>query len=97
MEVTFDEKNTKILCEFKNQDADTSDEQCSIVYVDCQQQSIPGGKQFNTTNNVADGLQFPLEFSSGDQATYCYVVTASNATYTVIVEGSITFGKLYYT
>ena len=92
VEVRFDPETTSIFCTFPNQE-DTSDKQCSIVYVECQRQTISQSKQSNTTNVVVNSLQIPLVFDNSGQATYCYIVTAGNTTHTFRVEGKIVHGK----
>ena len=93
VEIRFDPETTSIFCTFPNQE-DTSDKQCSIVYVDCQRRTISHSKQSNTTNVVVNSLQIKLVFDNSKQATYCYIVTAGNTTHSIRVAGQLDYGKL---
>ena len=82
--------STSILCKFLNQQ-DMNDVSCSIEYKECQHTETT---QLNaTSSNMPNTLQITLLFDRSDQAKYCYIVTASNSTLIVYVQGTLIHGN----
>ena len=77
--------NTSISCTFLNK-ADSSPKSCSVLYGTC-------GQEMDTIQgNAIDGSPFMIIIqlnSSIVRSTDCYIVTASNGTYEIVVNGSI--------
>ena len=94
VKVTYDEDTTGItfFCTFLNQ-LDITDISCSINYVQCQREALSVPKQLNATSSgVPNVLQIVLTFDDSGEATYCYSIKATNASYTVHVDGTLNFG-----
>ena len=85
VEVKYDPATSAITCVFLNQPQGmVIVKSCQIQYGDCQLKMTLTSNETTTTNDVALNLQFS---ASGQE--YCYVVTASNGSHTVMVEGRI--------
>ena len=83
--ITFQSAN-KILCTFLDQQIrDQSTMSCDVTYGPCQQEltEISRGKITATANTVNIAI-YP------QTSEYCYMVNASNGTFTVLIEGEIT-------
>lgn len=74
-----------IICSFQNP-LDASNKSCSVQYGRCDQMFTQTVSVDTSSNNVS------LKLSLSDGASYCYIVTASNDSYVVIVEGRILIG-----
>ena len=80
-------KDKTVLCTFLNP-LDTSQKSCSVRYGQCGQElsrRMESESRDGGSNNV---ISFKLNIEGNDQ-TLCYAITASNSTYTIIVEGQI--------
>ena len=85
VDVSFDTTARRFICTFTN-NQDLSEKSCSIIlYRDCREQDVLT-TQVNSTNSqivlVVGSLQ-------SDSSVYCYVVTASNDTIIVNINGTI--------
>ena len=67
-----------------------SEKSCSIVYRVCEQEQVTGTVQENSTGN---NNMVVLMLGNLQEATYCYVVTAKNRTFTVNINGRIDLSK----
>ena len=74
--ITFLSENN-ILCSFLDQQEGQST--CNVTYGPCQQ--VPTEIARGTTSNIAIDPQILSE--------YCYMINASNGTFTVLIEGQI--------
>ena len=90
MDIETSSKST-ISCVFLNQ-SDTSNKTCCITHILCGQTAGPTTVQ--ECNNIFP-YRIEVNVSGRSKQTYCYVVTASNDTYTVIVNGSFIPGIIY--
>ena len=75
-----------ISCVFQNQ-SDTSEKSCCITYGLCDQERLR-----NALADCNNYYSLELDLSGTSRQRYCYIVTASNDTYTVKVEGTFTTG-----
>ena len=76
------ESATRIVCEFRNQ-VRRNNKLCTIIYGECQKPLIMTIRG-NTTNDSPNTVR--LELHSYLQ-NYCYIINATNGTYTVLIEG----------
>lgn len=86
------------VCNFLNQHEDNM-KSCSIVYnhsetcgIKVLDLSSVMQSAENISNTVIVGLPF-LKHLNGNDGMYCFVATASNGTYTVMVQGKFSSGK----
>lgn len=88
VDVTF-ESSTRVVCTFTEQPGSQNKKSCGIMYGSCGQQLTVTvlGRSTSASTVVID---FP-ELQSSD---YCYIIRASNGTYTVQVQGM--FSKYNY-
>ena len=86
--LNYDMNTKRIICTFINME-DASKKSCSIVYGVCGQQEIRTLQENSTSNQIS------LELDNLEEATYCYVATISNSTFTVNVNGTIDLGKYF--
>lgn len=67
---------------------------CKIDFVQCEKLLTSSLKTLNgTPSNRPNTIVIQLMFDTDERADYCYVVTASNNTATVSVEGTFSRGK----
>ena len=83
MNITFQTTN-KILCTFLDQQGSQGTVSCDVAYGPCQQQPNTSARGTITAPNIVNIAINP------QTSEYCYVVNASNGTFTVIIEGMIT-------
>ena len=76
--------NTTFMCTFLNQ-SDSSPKSCSVTYGTC------GKEMYSIQGNTRKGSPFVILNSSDIRPTEsdCYIITASNGTYEIVVNGSI--------
>ena len=75
--------STRVVCIFLNEPEGQSEKSCMIVYRPCEQQNMTSqvvGIR-NSSNTVVIDLPVNLRLSN-----YCYVINASNGSFTVQVE-----------
>ena len=84
-----DIKNKSISCNFQD-DQDHSMKTCNVVYGRC-------GEKLNNTANSTNSFErtnfVQVLLNLSDSGVFCYKVMASNATYSVLIEGSFTIDK----
>ena len=68
---------------------DNSEKFCSVLYGPSSQQLTSSGQGSSDTFTVI----LTLNFEDQKQTNYQYVITASNGTFTVQVEGSLIVGE----
>ena len=83
-------ENTTITCEFTNQ-LDNSNKSCIVTYSRCGQQ-LSEMAQGSSTPEEPNSIQVELDLP-GQAIMYCYIVTASNDTFTVFIEGNLTTAR----
>lgn len=83
--VEYDTAESTLSCIFLNQQ-DNSTKVCKIKYGLCQQ----GLSKFYEETTTTEMAVLKLQLGSG--RTYCYQVEASNRTYTVLIEGTLSAG-----
>ena len=86
--VEYDTAESTLSCIFVNQQ-DNSTKICKIKYGLCQQGLSKSNEETTTTEMAVLTLQL------GNGQTYCYQVEASNRTYTVLIEGSLSTGQAH--
>lgn len=86
----FNPSANSINCTFLNQQ-DTSEKQCNITYGQCLQSEKQSAQ--GSATGLMKSIILPLSLDGHTQL--CYSVTASNDTYTVVVEGSLMIGKQF--
>ena len=79
----------RIICTFMNQQ-DMSIKSCNVSYAQCGQQ------QTQLAYSVESAFQLVVDLKLADPIKYCYNVTASNSTFSVLIEGSILGSKYSY-
>lgn len=83
--VTYYSANTSFSCTFLNK-SDSSPKSCSVMYGIC-------GQEMSTIQgNAIEGSLFTIAIklnSSIVRSTDCYIITASNGTYEIMLNGSI--------
>ena len=84
--ITFQSAN-RILCTFLDQQRGQNTMSCDVTYGPCRQEptEIARGTITTTANTVNIAI-------NPQTSEYCYVVNASNGTFTVLIEGQITTG-----
>ena len=83
VEVTF-RSATDVVCTFLNDMTSDSEKSCTITYGQCQQRLFMTAN--GTTSTDSPNIIY-LDLESTLQ-TYCYIINASNATITVLMEGT---------
>ena len=85
MRVNYDPANTVLSCTFLNK-SDSSPKSCSVIYGTCGQEihTIQGSGIDGSPSMITIKLN-----SSIINSMSCYIVTASNGTYEIVVNGSI--------
>ena len=83
VEIQYSSATSTISCIFLSE-LDGSEKSCSIRYGECNQELTEMAAGNTTTSSV---IMLNLTLTSSD--SQCYVATASNGTYTVMVDGSI--------
>ena len=92
MDVSVDLAAKSVTCSFSQQ-KENSDKYCSIEYglsrENCRlaQNEIKQQSNSSTTDNVL--IVFPFNEQFQPQEEYCFTVTASNGTFTALIEGTI--------
>ena len=86
--VEYDATESTLSCIFLNQQ-DNSTKLCRIKYGLCQQ-GLSKSYEETTTAEMA-----VLTLQLGNGQIYCYQVEASNSTYTVLIEGSLSTGQAH--
>ena len=82
MSVDYDPKHMTITCTFENE-LDISPKSCRIEYGTCDRETY-----YVTKGNATDGpVILLLNSSATNLMNFCYVVAASNDTFTVMVKG----------
>ena len=84
MKVEYHPSNTTISCTFENE-LDSSQKSCSVEYGICDQ--AMNSAQNSTTDDSPSTVTIKLNITAMNSNT-CYVVTATNGTFTVMVNGS---------
>jgi transposase len=85
VDVSVDIATRRFICTFTN-NQDLSEKSCSItLYRDCKEQDVLT-TQANSTDSQIILVVGSLE---SDSSVYCYVVTASNDTSTININGTI--------
>ena len=95
-DLSFDPTSKLATCFFLNQPKSANEMTCSIVY------GVPGetctmfSRQNGRSSSNKVYLGFPEANHLQSQEEYCFVATASNGTFTILVEGSamLTTGTL---
>ena len=87
MNITFEPTNKIIICTFVEKQEYWGTISCNIAYVPCQKQ--PFQDTLNSPNIVT--IDLPLNTSEP-----CYVVNASNGTFTVLIEGVTLSSEISY-
>ena len=82
--VKFDSSGSTITCIFLNQQ-DNSEKSCSIAYGLCGEN--PHLSSQGVPTSTSNSIILQLQFENKTEFDYCYLVTASNGTFSVIVEG----------
>jgi hypothetical protein len=85
-------ESTRIVCIFSNETSIQSELLCEILYKPCQEQNIISravGR--NSSNMVIINLSENLELK-----TYCYTITASNGSYTILIKDNYTVTSSKY-
>ena len=93
MSVQYDSIRSTITCDFLDE-TDTSIKSCSVVYgQQCDQMLVPGPQQ-SSTLEAPNSITLKVDSENFN----CYVVTASNDSFTIIEEirSSLDTGKLTY-
>ena len=78
----YDSTTSTITCTFLNK-FDTSENMCKIQYGVCGQNQMEMTSASDTSDSVT------IKLSILNSASYCYTLTASNDSNTVIVKGQI--------
>lgn len=86
MNITFQSTN-KILCTFLDHQRGQSAVSCDVAYGPCQQE--PTEIAWGTITATANIVNIAIDPQTSE---YCYVVNASNGTFTVLIEGQIMTG-----
>ena len=87
--VNFNFASSILSCMFLDE-LDTSDKSCSVQYNPCESdQGLMKTAYANTTSTTAT-LKLNV---NGSDVAYCYILTARNSTYEIIVKGRI--GKMH--
>ena len=83
-------ESTRILCIFPTETNVRSELSCKIEYKQCQDQNLSQvvGKIGNSSNTVIINLSVNLKLK-----TYCYTITASNGSYTILIEDILISSK----
>jgi hypothetical protein len=89
--VEYRETSTSISCVFLNQ-SDTSEKTCCVTYGSCDQREPGSTPAYNCSRDSPYNIQ--LEAADHSSQRYCYIVTASNDTHSVKVEGTFTLGTI---
>jgi hypothetical protein len=86
-----DSESTRIVCIFPNETSVQSELSCKILYKPCQEQNMTSRRAVgikNSSNMVIIDLSVNLELKM-----YCYTITASNGTNTILIEDVVTSSK----
>lgn len=94
VDLSFDLALKTVTCLFLNQQ-ETSDKICSIVYGNPTENCRAISLQSKSDSSDSVRIGFPTEYQISPQSRYCFAITASNGTFSVIVEGSIVTGILF--
>ena len=85
MDVKYDSAASTLTCTFLDQPEDVaSSRSCRVQYGDCLSKLTGLSNDTTTANDIVLNLQL-----SGSGQEYCYLVTASNGSNVVMVEGRI--------
>ena len=84
MDIMF-QSTHQILCSFLAQQRDQSTMSCDIAYGPCQQE--PTEISRGTITATANIVNITIDPQTSE---YCYVINASNGTFTVLIDGEIT-------
>ena len=77
------------------QPRENSTKNCGIVYSLSRENCKPLNQSRNTSNSDRVLIRFPSSEQFQPQEEYCFTVTASNETFTALIEGSFALGKVY--
>ena len=91
VKVEYDSATSTISCVFLN-NRNIIEQSCSIKYGKCNQKLVLTASD-NSTLESPNRVTLQVESDGSD----CYVIRASNGTFTVIIEGQFSSGKLWST
>lgn len=99
--VTIDLMSSVVSCRFLNQQ-DRTLKSCSIMYnrsESCRVDDALHLSRFrqisqDTSNTVVIGLPFVKQLDGNRTGTFCFVVSATNATYTAMISGAFNIGNV---
>ena len=103
--VTIDLMSAAVICNFRQSSANggSTTKMCSIVYEQTETCEVDDTLRLSqvrkfaqdTSNSVIIGFPFVNRLSS-DRQTYCFVVNATNGTYTAMIRGTFNTGTIIY-
>lgn len=92
VEVVYNADTSTITCKFFS----NADYSCSIKYGLCLDNNIIETKSNTIRSNTTGSNQVLLQIQSGGSAQLCYVVTARNDTFAVLVKGKFNVASGIY-
>ena len=94
VDVSIDLASKTVTCLFLQQRENIT-KSCSIVYGLSRENCKPQNQSRNTSNTDCVLIRFPSNKQFQPHEEYYFTVTASNGTFTALIEGSFTLGKVY--
>ena len=89
VDLSFDPTSKIATCLFLNQPKSTNEKTCSIGYGVPRETCTIFSHQSSKSSSDKVYLGFPKANHLQSQKEYCFIATASNGTFTVLVEGSM--------
>ena len=88
-------ESTRIFCIFLNSEPENqlgqSEKSCMVVYRLCEQQNMTSQVSIGNSVNISTVvIDLPVNFQSN---AYCYVINASNGSFSVLVEDQSQTGE----
>ena len=100
--VTIDLMSAAVICNFQQSTSSSATKTCSIVYNQSETCEVDDTLRLSqvrqiaqdTSDSVTIGLPFVSRLS-GARQSYCFVVNATNGTYTAMIRGTFNTGNNY--
>ena len=103
--VTIDLMSAAVTCDFQQSTSSSATKTCSIVYNQSETCEVDDTLRLSQVRQIAedtsDSVTIGLPFvnrrlsTSGARQSYCFVVNATNGTYTAMIRGTFNTGNNY--
>ena len=94
--MTFDLSSDAVICTFLNQH-ESATKTCTLMYNQSENCQLDTPDTSHTAQSASDAVRVSFPFVNNlydGTEQYCFLVSASNGTYRVIIQGTLNTGKM---